>query len=40
MEEDKTILSNDELAESGGRINEFFWLCSGVDRKILSQCTI
>ena len=38
MEEDKTILSNDELAESGGRINEFFWLCSGVNRKILRQC--
>lgn len=38
MEEDKTILSNDELAEPGGRINEFFWLCSGVNRKILRQC--
>ena len=38
MEEDKTILSNDELAESGGRINEFFWLCSGVNRKILRRC--
>ena len=38
MEENKTILSNDELVESGGRINEFFWLCSGVNRKILRQC--
>ena len=38
MEEDKTIFSNDELVESGGRINEFFWLCSGVNRKILRQC--
>ena len=38
MEENKTIFSNDELVESGGRINEFFWLCSGVNRKILRQC--
>lgn len=38
MEENKTILSNDELVEWGGRINEFFWLCSGVNRKILRQC--
>ena len=38
MEENKTILSDDELVEWGGRINEFFWLCSGVNRKILRQC--
>lgn len=38
MEENKTILSNDELVEWGGRINEFFWLCSGANRKILRQC--
>lgn len=37
MEENKTIYSNEEL-EWGGRINEFFWLCSGVNRKILRQC--
>ena len=38
MEENKTIYSNEELVEWGGNINEFFWLCSGANRKILRQC--
>ena len=38
MENNKTIYSSNEIVEWGGRINEFFWLCSGVNRKILRQC--
>ena len=38
MEENKNIYTNKELVEWGGSINEFFWLCSGVNRKILRQC--
>ena len=38
MEENKNIYTNKEIVEWGGSINEFFWLCSGVNRKILRQC--
>jgi uncharacterized coiled-coil DUF342 family protein len=38
MEENKTVYPNNENVEWGGSINEFFWLCSGVNRKILRQC--
>ena len=38
MEEKSSLIDNKELVEWGGRINEFFWLCSGVNRKILRQC--
>lgn len=38
MEEKKSIYENSETVEWGGNINEFFWLCSGVDRKVLRQC--
>lgn len=38
MEENKNIYTNNEFVEWGGNINEFFWLCSGVNRKILRQC--
>ena len=29
---------NSEIVKSGGIVNEFLWLCSGVNRKILRQC--
>ena len=38
MEENKTIYSSNEIVEWGGIINEFLWLCAGVNRKILRQC--
>ena len=38
MEEHKSTFENDKLVEWGGNINEFFWLCSGVNRKVLRQC--
>ena len=38
MENEKSIFENQELVEWGGNINEFFWLCSGVNRKVLRQC--
>ena len=34
MEENKSY-ENKELVEWGGNINEFFWLCSGVNRRVL-----
>lgn len=37
MEENKSY-ENKELVEWGGNINEFFWLCSGVNRRVLRQC--
>ena len=27
-----------ELIKSGGWLNEFLWICAGVDRKVLRQC--
>lgn len=36
--EEKTIYESNEIVEWGGNINEFFWLCSGVNRKVLRQC--
>jgi len=38
MEKEKLIYDNQEIVEWGGNINEFFWLCSGVNRKVLRQC--
>ena len=38
MIENKSTSENDKLVEWGGNINEFFWLCSGVNRKVLRQC--
>lgn len=38
MAKETSIYENQEIIEWGGRINEFFWLCSGVNRKILRQC--
>lgn len=38
MEENKSIFSSNEIVEWGGIINEFLWLCAGVNRRILRQC--
>lgn len=38
MEENKSSYENKEIVEWGGNINEFFWLCSGVNRRVLRQC--
>lgn len=38
MEEKKSIYENNETVEWGGFVNEFFWLCSGVNREVLRQC--
>ena len=38
MDEKIAKHSVDDQVEWGGRINEFFWLCSGVNRKVLRQC--
>ena len=38
MEANKSIFENDKLVEWGGNINEFLWLCSGVNRKVIRQC--
>ncbi len=38
MEHNHPSIKEDEKIEWGGRINEFFWLCSGVNRKVLRQC--
>lgn len=38
MEDNKTIYSENKVIEWGGLINEFFWLCSGANRRILRQC--
>ena len=38
MEKERSTYENLEIVECGGRINEFLWLCSGVNRKILRQC--
>ena len=38
MVENNTTYKNDELIEWGGLLNEFFWVCSGVNRKVVRQC--
>lgn len=38
MEEINSIQINQEPVNWGGNINEFLWLCAGVNRKILRQC--
>lgn len=38
MEENNSRFEKDKLVEWGGNINEFFWLCSGVNRRVLRQC--
>lgn len=37
MEENNKIYKNN-IIEWGGWLNEFFWLCSGANKKILRQC--
>lgn len=32
------IYNSDELIKWGGFLNEFFWICAGVNRKVLRQC--
>ena len=38
MEEMKTINSEEREIKWGGWLNEFLWLCAGVNRRILRQC--
>ena len=38
MEDNNAIYKNDEFVEWGGWLNEFFWLCSGANKRILRQC--
>lgn len=38
MDDNKTKYSENEIIEWGGLINEFFWLCAGVNRRVLRQC--
>ena len=37
-ETQKSIYDSEKLIESGGFLNEFLWICAGVDRKVLRQC--
>lgn len=32
------IFNSEELIEWGGLLNEFLWVCAGVNRKVLRQC--
>ena len=34
----QSIYNSDELIKWGGVLNEFFWICAGVNRKVLRQC--
>lgn len=34
----KSIYDSEKMVEWGGFLNEFFWICAGVDRKVLRQC--
>lgn len=34
----KSIYDSEKLVEWGGFINEFLWICAGIDRKVLRQC--
>lgn len=36
--ETKSIYESTELIEWGGWLNEFLWICAGVNRKVLRQC--
>lgn len=38
MEKEYEMSQNNEIVKFGGIVNEFLWLCSGVNRKILRQC--
>ena len=38
MEDNNAIYKNDEFVVWGGWLNEFFWLCSGANKRILRQC--
>ena len=38
MEDNNALYKNDEFVEWGGWLNEFFWLCSGANKRILRQC--
>ena len=38
MEKEYEMSQNSETVKFGGFVNEFLWLCSGVNRKILRQC--
>lgn len=33
-----SIYDSEKLIESGGPLNEFLWVCAGVNRKVLRQC--
>jgi len=33
-----SIYDSEKLIEWGGFLNEFLWICAGVDRKVLRQC--
>lgn len=33
-----SIVNNREIIKKGGLLNNFLWICAGVDRKILIQC--
>lgn len=37
-EHQKVIFNSEELIEWGGLLNEFLWVCAGVNRKVLRQC--
>lgn len=34
----KTVFENEEFVEWGGYVNEFLWICAGVNRRVLRQC--
>lgn len=38
MENSKTQINNNVTIEWGGFVNEFFWSCAGVNKKIVRQC--
>lgn len=38
MKKRDSMFTNNETIEWGGNINEFLWICSGVNRRVLRQC--
>ena len=38
QKEMKSIYDSEKLIEWGGLLNEFLWICAGVNRKVLRQC--
>ena len=38
QKEMKSIYDSGQLIEWGGLLNEFLWICAGVNRKVLRQC--